>query len=108
MANQRNDVGVLDREISAPVLISEIGTSEGRNVAPELVDCVEVSGIRGRLCVGAIHTSCQSSRGTLSHTQRSRTRFDQEASTSGRAFRQVLLDEIDDCIQVSMSFCSLP
>ncbi len=38
MADDGNDVGVLDRQVATPVLIGEVGAEEGREVGPELVE----------------------------------------------------------------------
>lgn len=38
MTDKGNDIGVLNGQVTTPVLISEISTPEGREVTPELVD----------------------------------------------------------------------
>lgn len=44
MTDDGNDIGILDGEVTAPVLISQPGTTKGSDVRPELVNCALLDG----------------------------------------------------------------
>lgn len=91
-----DDVGILDGEVTAPVLISKPRATERSDVRPELVDCALLDG--GVVSVRESHTHGQAGGSSLAHTKRTRTRLFEEPCTSLGTGRKVLLDEVDDCI----------
>ena len=79
VADDGEDIGVLDREIAAPVLVSQPGSSKRCDVGPELVEHGETSG------------------GSLAHVQGARTdTFLEKTCTSLGALWKGLLDEVDE------------
>lgn len=76
VTDESHQVRVLDRVVASPVLISKPGTTEGSDVGPELIE------------------HGQTGRRALTHVQSTGTRALEETSTSGRARRKRLLDEV--------------
>jgi hypothetical protein len=94
-----DDVRVLDREVATPVLISKPRSTEWGDVRPELIDCT-------RLATKALWskqlTHGQTSGCSLAHAESARTRLLEKTSTRPGARRKVFLDEVDDCIAISI------
>lgn len=76
MANESNEVGVLDCVVTTPVLISKPGAAERRNVRPELVE------------------HCQAGRCALAHVESTRSGLLEKSSAGLGAGRERLLDEV--------------
>ena len=77
-----NDVGVLDRVVAAPVLVSEPGATERCDVGPELIE------------------HCQAGRCTLAHVESTRTRLLEETSPGFGAGRERLLNKVCRMVRI--------